>query len=242
MNLLWVSAFATLTTITVSSCIGSGGSQKNGAKDSTEVSEFQFSSPDLAMYNLYGPVKRVITSTVYNEEDREGNGEVEKDTLLFSPEGFVLSYRFMDMSKAENAAFLSRNEMGQIISYNCEYQQALDHQLEYWTAVGSDSISYDEYGRMVMNDWSAWESAGLINYTYDAEGNMSGSKHHFYVAGSEFDESTTYTYDEQRDEKGNWLKRKVLMLSHESAEGEVDEDPNSLDTLRYVETRVIEYY
>lgn len=211
------------------------------AISSTLCAVAQNVSEDLLMHEFdNGPVKRYVTlradsgDPVYDQNDLntmwiyfDTNGTLLRDGLY---RVFVYDQNGRYVRGQFNDATMQRNERGQISSVASGIMGVHD---EYY----EDSYTYNQYGRIVSEDFGSIASGGSISYKYDTDNNLIGCHWEYDAEGNigEID----FKYDiTRRDKYGNWTMRTVDRKEKELEDGKViSENKDS-----YVERRIIEYY
>ena len=140
-------------------------------------------TPDLAFFELKGPVKNVA----YNDMYFLGS---ENQVLYFSEEGVVTTPKGLKFNR--------KNGMIKTIStYLPEF--------DIWT---TDTYKSDSIGRKVFNSYSGLDGGGDEKFSYDESGNLVKRTATGEIEGEPYTSVTTYTYM-SHDEYGNWTKRVV---------------------------------
>ncbi len=175
-------------------------------------------SPDLSLYELHGPVKNLKLGD-FEESDNYTFYEFTGDGRLYSVNGDKTMFKRTDPERVmmddegtmEDLPVYRRNSNGEISEV--EYMESINQYT--W-----------ENGQMVKNEWECEGAQGLLEYTYDANGDLvQMSEKTKDLSEEDWSEASVVKYKiTKRDKYGNWIARDVL-----------SEDPWS-------ETRAIEYY
>ena len=183
------------------------------------------STPDLAIYELHGPVK----SVTYHNFDGNYVTSMDDPGVLFSYYNGSKTYYYREDGTLKGVTNykINRDANGRIKSVKSNERLEFD---DY-------TISYDKQNRPIKIQNSGMEWGYTITYKYDKYGNVISDRNDGGMESFSWDYNSAFTYKEF-DDFGNWTKRN---RSTKCRNYECDELV-STKTTNAIESRTITYY
>ena len=152
-------------------------------------------TPDLALFELHGPVKSVNKGYITGFADNGAN---------FDKDGKVTSLN--KISYINKRGNITRDANGRIKSISCREEEG-------WPTISSDNITYDGNNLPIKIYGKYLESTGNSSLKYN-NGLLASETNNFDGEGDITKSTITYTYL-KFDKYGNWTSRKASFKNYD---------------------------